>query len=1060
MIIKRLIAGLLAMLMAIGTFALPAFADETADTTTGETTEEPAEETTGFKGEVYTEMQDYTKLTFADTKAKLDTMQKMVWNDRYELYVEPWTGEVYCYDILTGQTLSTNPFDLAGTTTEAKKKELLSQIVIKYTDLTGTSKTYYSYTDAAENEQIKVKLIKGGIRVEYTIGRSQSSYLVPRMISGARFDEMIASQLPGGEEWIASSQYINNRSSSLPFASMKVIYKYLTFDPTDPSQPERVLADMYSQYPVTKKKNMPVFVLSADITNKELAEVEGYIKQYCPDYTFEELEKDHAETEYSGTSVEPALFRMALEYTLTDTGMKVSLPANGIRYDAANYTLEELDILPYLGAGHSSNTGYNFLPDGAGAITRFEDYVGKSVNLRGDLYGTDYAYLSIEGMRSETMRLPVFGVVEDVATTERIPHTVTEEIVKEDGTVEQVTSTTYETVNTVTSSGYLAIIEEGDALTSVMSTSGGTTHKYYSIITKFEPRPKDQYSLRNSISVGSNSMITVVSERKYVGKLTLNLVMLSDDDIVKANNVEKYYDASWVGMAKAYRDYLEKNGILTRLTEEDVEEKIPLYVETFGIVPTVEKILSMPVEVDVALTSFENIKTMYDELAAEGISNINFKLTGYANGDMYGTKIPSKIKWEKAAGGKKGFEDLVAYSKEQGFGLYPDFNFTATYDFFFDGFGLKKHATKTINDQYVYKMVFDPASELMDMSGILVSPSAYSHFYEKFQPNYSAYGLDSIALTSMTTDLNSDFDTDEPYNREDSKLLVTKFLEQANADYASILGDGGNAYTLKYLDHVLNVSLDSSRFALTSAAVPFIGFVLHGYVNFAGTPLNMEGDIDYALLKAIENGSSIYFLLNYDNTELLKESQSLSKYYAVRYDITKEEVIEQYNKLNGAIGDLQTTLITDHEFLRGERTPDEDEIEADKAANEAEAEEIYQAQMLNAYKNAVKAYRKQYEAGEIPAGEKIEYELPVKNEIALVKGGLKKDESGNLVLDSKTGEPIYTTTKYTSDDGSIVKVTYGDSVSFIINYNNFQVTVWEDDGTEYVIDSYSFVRID
>ncbi|MBQ5649212.1 MAG: hypothetical protein IIV03_03635, partial [Clostridia bacterium] len=178
---KRLIAGILAVLTFAGSFALPTFADEVLTAPAeGETTEEP----TGFKGEVYEEFQDYTKLEFKTVEAKLDTMQKMVWNDRYELYVEPWTGEVYCYDTITGQVLSTNPYDLYSTgTTEKKRAELLSQIIIKYTDTTGTSKQYTSYEDAAAMEQIAVKKIKGGVRIEYTIGRSQSSFLVPRYIS-------------------------------------------------------------------------------------------------------------------------------------------------------------------------------------------------------------------------------------------------------------------------------------------------------------------------------------------------------------------------------------------------------------------------------------------------------------------------------------------------------------------------------------------------------------------------------------------------------------------------------------------------------------------------------------------------------------------------------------------------------------------------------------------------------------------------------------------------------------------------------------------------------------
>ncbi len=1059
---NRLLAGILAVLTFAGSFALPTFAEETDGLLTtapaeGETVEEPK----GFKGEIYDEFQDYTKLAFTTVEAKLDTMQKMVWNDRYELYVEPWTGEVYCYDTVTGQVLSTNPYDLYTTgTTEKKRMELLSQIIIKYTDNTGTSKQYTSYEDAAAMEQIAVKKIKGGVRVEYTIGRSQSSFLVPRMISTERFDSLIAANLPTGAEWLASGPVGYRNDSLLGFKARQVIFKYLVFDPTDENNPERVLAQMYNDYPVTKKKNLPIYVLTSDIVNRELLQLEGYIKEFCPEYTFEELEKDHQETEYSGNTVEPALFKLALEYKVTDTGMSVSLPANGLRYDETNYTLEEMQILPYLGAGDNKYTGYNFLPDGSGAITRFEDYVGKSVNLAGDMYGLDYAYLSISGTKSQTMRMPVFGVVENTTKTERVATTVEVDRVHEDGTVEKVTQTNYENVTTNTSKGFLAIIEEGDALVSIMSTSGGTTHKYYSIITKFNPRPKDQYSLAGSISVGSSSMITVVSERKYVGKLTYNLVMLNDAELAESKGLDKYYEASWVGMAKAYRDYLENKGILTRLTEETAKKDMPLYIETFGIIPTTEKVLSMPVEVDVALTSFEDIKTMYDELAAEGISNINFKLTGYANGNMYGRHMPGKLKWEKAAGGNDGFKELVAYANEKGFGLYPDFSFTSVArDEMFDGFSLKKHAAKTIDDRYVYKVVFGGVTDTPTYDGILVSPSAYGEFYEMFSPNYAEYGLNSIALSTMGTDLNSDFDKEEPYNREDTKLLVTQFLDKVDSEYASILGEGGNAYTLKYFDHLLNVSLDSSRYALTSAAVPFVGFVLHGYINFAGTPINMEGDIDYALLKAIESGSSIYFILNYDNTELLKESTYLSRYFAVRYDITKDEVVEQYHKLNDAIGSLQTTLITGHEFLMGERVADADEVEADRIAAEKLADETYEKQLATLYKNAVNDYRKKYENGEIPAGTKIEFEVPEKAPAVPVVGGAKKDADGKVIINEKTGTFDYTTTKYTSDDGSIVKVTYGDSVSFIINYNNFQVTVWDADGTEYVIDSYSFVKI-
>ena len=103
----------------------------------------------------------------------------------------------------------------------------------------------------------------------------------------------------------------------------------------------------------------------------------------------------------------------------------------------------------------------------------------------------------------------------------------------------------------------------------------------------------------------------------------------------------------------------------------------------------------------VPLTSFEDIKTMYNELSEDGISNINFKLTGYANGGMY-SSMPYNLKWEKAIGGKKGFEELVEYAKERGFGVYPDIDFAYAWgglNGLFDGLREKRHYAKAIDNR-------------------------------------------------------------------------------------------------------------------------------------------------------------------------------------------------------------------------------------------------------------------------------------------------------------------------------------------------------------------------
>ncbi|MBQ7383838.1 MAG: hypothetical protein IJV72_03500, partial [Clostridia bacterium] len=336
----------------------------------------------------------------------------------------------------------------------------------------------------------------------------------------------------------------------------------------------------------------------------------------------------------------------------------------------------------------------------------------------------------------------------------------------------------------------------------------------------------------------------------------------------------------------------------------------------------------------VALTSFEDVQTMYNELSAEGVDNINFILTGYTKGGLSSAKAPYHLKWDSAVGGKSGFEELLTFAKEKDIGIYPDFDFAfVSNNTMFDGLTLKSHAVKTIDNRYTSKRVYSATKQTyVSYFELAISPAYFSRFYTKLTENYLDYEPIGIAVSTLGSYLNSDFDEDEPYNREDSKGFTIEAFEYLDENYNSVMTAGGNAYTWKYVDHITDVALDSSRFSQAAAAIPFLGMVLHGYVQFAGTPINMEGNIDYAMLKAIENGASLNFILSYTNTDILKESVTLSQYYSVRYDIWFDDVVSIYNELNSLMKDLQTSVIVDHQFINGERVPDDDELLADARA--------------------------------------------------------------------------------------------------------------------------------
>ena len=931
---------LLTVALLLGTFAsFAVFEVAAADTTTdsgadsgtdkpeqGPSAEELLEET----------VMGYLSTEYVSPQHKLSTMELKLDKDGYQLYVDPLTGETATVNKESGQILFSNPWDIKGAANSDNiAGQLMSQVYIKYTD-NGTEKHFYSFFEAAIRGQIKVKNIKNGVRVEYIIGREEARKLVPRTISKTRFESIIKpfvlAAFDGNEDDWNYKRFIG------------------FFNLVDPENEklEEVKQNNYRDYPITKIK--PIYALDTSTSTYQMAWLEEMVKAHCPHYTYEELDWDHEDTLYVGTDTNPPLFKMAIEYTLDEYGMSWRMPANGLRFDESLYKLTFISVLPYLGAGANYGgydktnlqDGYTFFPDGSGALFDFQKLNTKnSMSITSKVYGADYAYHDITGGLSEVIRYPVFGIVEQqklnisntetVIKTEAVLDPITGDVITPAETEEVTTTTPY-----AEDKGFVAIVEEGDALAEIQTNHESNHHKYNSIQLFFYPRPRDSYNIADAISVGQNKTWTVVSSRKYVGSYKVRYIMLTDDKIAQEKGITDYYPCSWMGMARAYADYLEDNGVLTRLTEDDILDNIPLYIETFGTFETLEKILSIPVNVMTPLTTFKDIVTMYEELKADGISNINFKLTGFANGGYY-SSVPYKLKWEKAVGGNSGFEELIAYAKdsnasgEHNLGIFPDFDFVyAQYDKAGDGLSLKKHAVKTIDDRYTSKRVYSATYQSYESYfQLALSPAYFEYFYDAFTERYLKYDPIGISVSTLGSDLNSDFDEDEPYNREDSKAFTANIFKRLSEDYGNVMTDNGNAFIWKYANHIIDVPLDSSRYIKAAHSVPFMGTVLHGYVQIAGTPYNMEGNTNYAFLKAIENGAGLYFTLTYDNTTKFKEDHLLSQYYSISYEIWYKELVEVYTELNMLLKDVQTKIIIDHQFLRGERVPDADELEAD-----------------------------------------------------------------------------------------------------------------------------------
>ena len=836
-----------------------------------------------------------------------------------------------------------------------------------------------------------------------------------------------------GKNYREYSKMGNNTADYFSLVTM-----YQLQDPNE-AKSEQLRQDMFETYPATRRQDedgkwFALYALDNTLSNAKKRGLQQTIAKYSPNYTIDMMYEDEAETELEPAVEINPVFRLALEYQLTDTGMTVTLPASSIFYDETLYSLVEIDILRYMGADDMRRGGYVFYPDGSGTLIDFDDFAHKNITISGNVYGQDYSFHAVTGANQQSIRMPVYGATtnktiyyvdniyhKEDPTNPDIPALIylTEEtylsgafsyVLKEkkidevkdaDGNI--ITAAYYQfyfegaggqmidlpygtdgrqyylnernervylssgrglpsNVPTITvtelhtqnfTDGYLAILEDGASLCTMnVEINGASNNHYAAVFPSFRPLPQDTYDLSETTPGSDSVMFTVSSKEKYMDDMTIRYVILTDETIAKETaGINGEYVSSYVGMANVYRDYLTKEvNVLLDMVNDDVMSQLPLYIETFGVMDTIEKILTIPVEVKVALTSFEDVQKMHQELSAAGISNVKFRLKGYTNGGMF-SNYPAKLKWERKAGGKSGLKDLLSYVSSQaaaGMEIYPDFEFQYVQGTaLFDGIRWKKVAARTVDNRYAIKRLYSPVTQEYDSmaEGVIVAPTEITRLFDKFNKKYSKLDMTTISLGTMAGELSSSYDEDETLIREDAMQQMVAFLAGVSEDY-SVMSSGGNIYALKHIDHLLNAPIDSSHFRVTSNTIPFFGMVVHGALSYAGGPLNEEGNPDYTLLRSIESGASLYFILSYANTKLMKEDPLLSDYYSVDYQIWKGDVIAYYKKLNTAIGDLQDYVIKNHEFITAERVKND---EAAQSKEEISNRNLLEAEYLAAF---------------------------------------------------------------------------------------------------------------
>ena len=626
----------------------------------------------------------------------------------------------------------------------------------------------------------------------------------------------------------------------------------------DNAKTEEARKKMIKEYPTVVDGDIYVLKNKEDkllyVIRDNLAEV---------GYTVDDLVQDNKEHNIQSEIQEEQIFQVVFSIQLEDN--KFVAKVDGSKLTSPSKTpIHTLHILPFFGAANLASRGYMLVPDGAGGLVYLNSFSSSTQNLVLPLYGRDDALRqSSTDAGQESVCLPVYGMKNG-----------------EDG--------------------FLAVIEKGDGIGSVNCAIPGLQNSYNCIWPSFTLNPRDSFEALQTGNLGGGVLTTLYPEKRYSGQLAISYTFLEKSS------------SNYSGMATAYREYLQKNNLLTNVRQQT--EEIPFVLETIGAVDEKASALGI-IQYDkvVPLTTFEQTQQIWKKLNEKGINNIHLRLCGWMNGGM--SQAPAdKINVLKELGGVKGLKTLISTAEDQKISVYADVQLqTIRNPNLF--YSKKNNAVRYLGNVYasLYQYDIPSGSILKGTKQYLLSPVRFQSVAKTVSESLRNLGFERVSLEAFGNRLYSDYNNQQFSTRDDS-IAYTKDTLGILSDKHKILVDGANSYALSEAAILVNAPMSGSGYRRISAQIPFLQMVLHGYLPYAGTPQNHTDDPQLYNLKCVEYGAVPYYQWSYESSSATRRT-NYNSYYALGYENTFNIAVEEYNEQNEKLSAFSDKTISDHKKL-------------------------------------------------------------------------------------------------------------------------------------------------
>ncbi|RKN84936.1 DUF5696 domain-containing protein [Paenibacillus ginsengarvi] len=509
-------------------------------------------------------------------------------------------------------------------------------------------------------------------------------------------------------------------------------------------------------------------------------------------------------------------------------------------------------LYPFFGAAHSNGQeGYLFIPDGSGALIPYSQH---NTNVNRIYQEPVYGTdASFKANDEPQSRSPIQIPVFGAKSGDK---------------------------------GFLTVIEDGAELSDVVASPSGVFSNYNWITAQQNYRS----TYRQVTNEQKGRFFTTYNKTdRFSGNRAVRYIML---DKPKAN---------YVGMAERYRQYL-MDAQKMQVVKPKNSSKLPMAINIVGA----ERQNGLITDAYLKATTTADAMKIVQRLYGAGIDNMTVNYMGWAEGGYSDLGAPLPV--DSRLGGAKGMKQFVQFAHTYDIPVYLDTNYM------FNNLSAASF-NRRVNG------LRDLGGTVLKKNQTIVSLGYLDKVFDKDIPYFKSLGVDGVSLGTIGFNpeglgrtVNSDFNTNFPVSREDARKKQQELIQRFKDASLDVRGSKSSSFSFPYLSTIDKLIDDYSYDSFSETSIPFVQIALHGLVNYTSQYINERQEYQKQFLRDLEYGSSPSFIFIADNAEDFKNADELHL-YSPDYRGWETEAVQQYQKMNEALGDVQNQFIVNHRTL-------------------------------------------------------------------------------------------------------------------------------------------------